>query len=277
MAVDFSESSMNALETAMHVASRQKSNVYIINVIDKSLDFGLNAEDAYVSDSSIINNADNILNALAASLFKTHGILPHILLAKGFVFAEILKAAVQNGAELIIVGMHGASGYRECFIGSNTYNVFKNAHCPVLAIPQQKKWRSFKKVLYPVRPVSGALARLDLLSSLMHPSQSVLDVLGLSYRKNEEDKNALEQMVKEIGEKYDTKQFRANAIYNGSKNVAEDVLTTSSQTNADLVVVTPSLDVTYKHFFVGPNMQRIIHHSKVPILSLKRIAVPAAV
>lgn len=275
VAVDFSESSMNALDTAMHIAARHQSKVYILNVIDKSLDFGLNADEAYVSDSSIVNNAGNILNALAASLYKAHQILPAILLTEGFVFAEILKAAIQNRIELIVMGSHGASGYREFFIGSNTYNVFKNAHCPVLTIPPQKKWRQFKNVLYPVRPVSGALTRLDLLSGIVHQDQNQLNVLGLSYRKNEEDKNVLAQMISEMEEKYEHKPLNAKAIYNGRKNVAEDVLETSLQTSADLIVITPSLDITYKHFFVGPNMQRIINQAKVPVLSLKRIASPA--
>jgi nucleotide-binding universal stress UspA family protein len=276
VAVDFGEASMNALETAMIIGARHKADITIINVIDKSLDFVINAENAYVSDSSILNNAGNILNALANSLQMAHGIMPKVLLTEGFVFAEILKASLHLKSELIVMGTHGASGYRECFIGSNTYNVFKHSYCPVLTIPPQKKYKQFKKVLFPVRPVNGALARFDFLLSLIH-SNSSLEVLGLSHRKNDDDKSMLEQLVKDAEEKISSDKMTTKAVYNGKQNVAQDVLETSLQLQSDLIVVSSTIDVTFKHFFVGPNTQRIINQAKVPVLSLRRLATPTFV
>jgi hypothetical protein len=38
---------------------------------------------------------------------------------------------------------------------------------------------------------------------------------------------------------------------------------------ADLIVITANLDDEFKSFFVGPFEQKVINHSKIPVLSIK--------
>ena len=46
-------------------------------------------------------------------------------------FDGILKISQKNDVDLIVMGSHGASGYKEMFIGSNAEKVVRNSEVPV--------------------------------------------------------------------------------------------------------------------------------------------------
>jgi nucleotide-binding universal stress UspA family protein len=272
--VDFGENSLNALETAAVLARRHDATLHLLHVVDTSFD-DLNGGDSYVSMNSITQNSGDILQALAGSLAQKHKIAPKAVLVEGCVYQTIVKESIQCGADLIVMGTHGASGQRDAFVGTNTYNVFKHAHSAVLAVPGTRKWTQFKRVLFPVRLVVGALARYDFVRSLLSPGTSSLDVLGLSYHRTEGDRNVAEELLSEISDRLDEDKIRANVTCLSGKNLVDNILGYSEQKSTDLIVISPSVDVASKHFYVGPNAQRIIHQAGVPVLSVKRVAVPA--
>jgi nucleotide-binding universal stress UspA family protein len=271
--VDFGENSLNALETAAVLARRHEATLHLLHVVDTSFD-DLNG-DSYVSMNSITQNSSDILHALAGSLVQKHKVALQVLLVEGCVYQTIVKESVQCSADLIVMGTHGASGQRDAFVGTNTYNVFKHAHSAVLAVPGSKKWTQFKRVLFPVRLVVGALARYDFVRSLMSPGTSTLEVLGLSYQCSEGDRKVAEDLVSEISDKLDEDKIKANVTCLSGKNLVDNILGYNEQKGTDLIVISPSVDVASKHFYVGPNAQRIIHQAGVPVLSVKRVAVPA--
>lgn len=271
--VDFGENSLNALESAAVLARRHDATLHLLHVVDNSFDY-LNGGDTYVSMTSITENSGDILNALAGTLAQKHKLNPRVLLVEGGVYQAIVKESIRCCADLIVMGSHGASGQRDAFVGTNTYNVFKHAHSAVLAIPAGKKWTQFKRALFPVRLVVGALARYDFVRSLLSPGTS-LEVLGLSYHRNDNDRKIMEELFAEISDKLEEDKIRANVTCLSGKNLVDNILGYSEQKGTDLIVISPSVDVASKHFYVGPNAQRIIHQAGVPVLSVKRVAVPA--
>ena len=272
--IDFGENSLNALETAIALAKLHGATLHLLHVVDNSFDF-LNHGDTYIALSSIAENSSDILQALAGSLAQKHKLLPRVLLVEGCVYQTIVKESIAHNAELIVLGTHGASGARDAFVGTNTYNVFKHAHCAVLAVPGSRKWTEFHKVLFPVRMVVGALARYDFVRALLSPGASSLEVLGLSYNRNENEKSLMESLVSEIQDKLDEDKIAAHISCLSGRNLVDNILSHSEQKSTDLIVISPSVDVASKHFYVGPNAQRIIHQARVPVLHVKRVAVPA--
>lgn len=53
----------------------------------------------------------------------------------------------QEKIDLIIMGTKGASGFDRILFGSNTVKTIDRAACPVLSIPQGKRFKPFKKML----------------------------------------------------------------------------------------------------------------------------------
>ncbi len=54
--------------------------------------------------------------------------------------------------------------------------------------------------------------------------------------------------------------------YSYGKNIAEEVLDKADKSTPDLLVVSSTVDVANKQFFIGPFSQRIINHARIPVL-----------
>jgi nucleotide-binding universal stress UspA family protein len=265
--VDLSEASLNALDTAASIAKVQGARLLIIYVEEEGLDY-LKEETAH----SYPDHSVDVVAALANAIQHKTDFKPEVLRESGAVVNCVLRKCVEYHCDLIVMGTHGASGYRDGFIGSNTYSIAKYSPCPVLTIPAQKKWTAFRKVLFPVRPVTGALARYDVVKNFLS-QQSQLNILGLSYRRQDRDVTVLEELTMEISSRVKDDKIITKTAWGAGGGISEDVLNYSLQNNSDLIVVTSSLDVANKPHFIGPNVQKIIHGAKVPVLHIKRVAV----
>jgi len=272
--IDLSETSLNALDTAVSLAKRHEATLVMLNVIEAGLEFL--GDDSSFSSFANLSHASDVLTALAGGIQSSHGIQPKVIQEEGHVAAVIMKTVLRQQADLVVIGTHGASGYRDGFIGSNTYSVFKHSGCPILAIPPKRKYTTFRKALFPIRPVIGALARYDVLSQFLAPN-AALDVLGLSYRQMERETNVLDKILEEIRPQLQSDNVRGRTIWGEGESISEDILKYSQYYFPDLIVITSVLDVTTKPNFVGPHTQKILNASKVPVLSVKRVNVPSLV
>lgn len=269
--IDLSESSLNALDAAVVIAKKHNASIQLLHVEENNFN---DLEEIHLAGYSSVHNAIDIINALTGAIQHTHGIKPMLLQKEGNVSDNIIRASFLYHADLIVMGAHGASGFREGFVGNNTYNVIKYAACPVLSVPQRKKVTGFDKILFPIRPVTGALMPYSIVSHFTSP-KTVMEVFGLSYRVVETGTSVLDTLVNEIKEKLEKDKVISKVSWSEGSTIADEILRHAYITNPDLIVVTAALDVTSKPKYIGPHAQKIIHSSKAPLLSIKKIGIPS--
>lgn len=264
--LDLSETSLQALDTAVELAAMNHATIDLLYINETLSGFS-----EHMPDNGN-DHAKNVLNALTASV--NHALDPEAVLLErsGNAIEGIISAISAQSPDLVVMGTHGTAGYRKGFIGSTTYGVMKYASCPVLSVPSGRKIRAFKKAVFPVRPVTGALRRFDVLSCLLS-NEAVVDVLGLAYRKLEKTTNLLDRLVDEINPDH-RQGVKVATVWGGNLSIAEEVLNFSQQAIPDLIMATPVLDVVDKPGFIGPHMQKILNCAHVPVLSVKNVQVP---
>ena len=273
-AVDLSECSLNALDTAVNIAKKHGADLRILHIDENNFHSKGDVYSSYLNNS--INSVD-VINALVGDIQHKHGIKPLVLMEEGNVADTIIKTSLLHHSDLIVMGSHGASGYRDGFIGNNTYNVIKHAACPVLSVPTRKKVNGLKKILFPIRPVSNALTPYEIVSNFTNPD-TVMEVLGITYRMIIETAGSvLETIVGEIKDQLQKDKVTAKSLWIEGQSIADEIVRYTNKTNPDIVVVTSVLDVTSKPRYIGPHAQKIIHCSKVPVLSIKKLSVPSLV
>ncbi len=260
--MDLSESSFNALDTAAMLAKKHNAALFLLSVKEK-----LSAKTEAASSGM------DIFMALAGAVNHADDIEPVVLQSEGCVVACIVNTALEKGCDLIVMGTHGASGYRDGFVGSNAYSTIKYSPCPVLSVPCKRKYTSFKKILYPIRPAAGALMRYDTVSKFLSGAAN-LEVMGLSYKQAEEDTALLDKIVNEIQPQLTKGQVKVKTVWGQGAVLADAVLNYAQQSLPDLIVVTSALDVISKSNYVGPHAQKIINCAKAPLLSTKKVGVP---
>ncbi|WP_396625909.1 universal stress protein [Luteitalea sp.] len=138
-AIDFSETSDDALRVACELAATHGSALHLLHVIPDARQQAWSVEAPGLDFSALqqesIADAERML--AARTLPVTVGI-PQIVrtVVAGLPAArEIAQYAASHGADLIVVGTHGYGPVRRLVLGSVADRVVRLAPCPVLTVP----------------------------------------------------------------------------------------------------------------------------------------------
>jgi len=134
-AVDFSESSPLVAEYAATLAAATKAEILCIYIAPSLAEYvGFNvpqaALDTFVGD--VVTSAGTTMDDFLAAHFK--GLPAKGLVLAGYPAEEILAAAEEQHADMIVMGTHGRTGFDRIIFGSVAEKVVKSATCPVLTI-----------------------------------------------------------------------------------------------------------------------------------------------
>jgi nucleotide-binding universal stress UspA family protein len=269
--LDFSESSLNALETAIAVAKQYNTTITLLHVVDANALFEFKGF-YYISEKSINSIAEvsaRRLSALAKKVKEKNALNCNREVTFGPVALSIIKTAFDTDADLIIMGTHGVSGFRKFFIGSSAQKVIKIASCPVLTIPSNGKWTEFKKILFPIRPVAAAIEKYDWVRKIITNDSAFMNLLVLAHTYEGEEKKLLQNLVKEIKAKAIKDKIKVSGTLKVGEKMSQAALKMSKYADPDVIVLTSSADCDLKQFFIGPFEQHIVNHADVPVLSIK--------
>jgi nucleotide-binding universal stress UspA family protein len=268
--LDFSEASLNSLETAIALAKQQDAKITLMNVVDSSLMFALKGV-SYISEKAIDSMVDvstRLLDPLLARLKEEHQLNCSSEIKVGLVPQAIINTAYHIDADLIIMGTHGVSGIRKFFMGSTAQKVVKISSFPVLTVPANHKWVSFKKILFPIRPIEGAKEKYDYLMKIVANTQPSMEIMVLASTYDEREKRLLQNLIKEVKRKAAKDKVKISESLKVGNKMSKSVLKMSKSINADLIVLTDA-NSDLKQFFIGPFEQHIINHATMPVLNVR--------
>lgn len=270
---DFSELSQNALSTAVAICKRHDTTLHVLHVVENKVMIA--PPDAikaaiYVIPELEKTGAEN-LAGLKRKMAKKHNINIQTYMEYGNPSDAIRDKAIELYCELIVMGTHGASGFREFFIGSNSYNVIKNTTIPVLTIPGKKKVKEFRKILFPIRATKGIMEKYEFIEPIIEKNNAEIFIAGLSMTGEDYKLSPMDEEVRELGKSLRTQnvQFKSDNFI--CKNYAKKVLELSRKEKVDLIVINASLDYNWQQFFIGPYTQQVVNHSRVPVLSIRNL------
>lgn len=178
-AIDFSDESEHALEHAVSIARWYASTITGVFVYDTPLAM---APDTYVGPTVLIDADRKALQIREEGLLRTaaHGLPTHARVETGRPSDGILAAAKATGADLIVMGTHGAGGFEHLVLGSVAEHVLRRAACPVLTVPPRARRTSelpFKRILCPIDFSAPSDAAVELATSIAAEGDASLTLL----------------------------------------------------------------------------------------------------
>ena len=269
--VDFSPIASNALQTAIAICKRQLATLTLIHVIENS--YVLYPPEAGGVAAAIlpelVKNANDSLSAVTRELRVQHDLVVNHIVQSGNPADEICRWAFHKEIDLIVMGTHGASGLREFFLGSNAYRVVKNSPCPVMTIPGSNQWLDFRKILFPVRMVPHALDKYDNVRPIIRKNGSSLLIAGIVKKNDPTGFVEMKALVDSVRSKIADDEVICGSEVHYCDQVARQVLEISAKEKPDLIVITATLDTSFRDFFLGPYTQDIVNHAQFPVLSIR--------
>ena len=137
---DFSECAALAEQQALALAQRLGGEIILFQALVEAPLYGeglLNAREAQKVYDAQRTWAEQSLAARAAQLGQA-GVTARWRVSVGVPFEEIVKAAQEERADMIVIGTHGRGGLNSLLLGSVAERVIRTAPCPVLTVRQTK-------------------------------------------------------------------------------------------------------------------------------------------
>ena len=138
-AIDFSETSDDALRVACALAACHGSELHLLHVIPDARQQAWSVEAPGLDFSALqqesIADAEQQLAARALPTSETPLRVVRRVIAGLPAAREIAQYAASHGADLIVVGSHGYGPVRRLVLGSVADRVVRLAPCPVLTVP----------------------------------------------------------------------------------------------------------------------------------------------
>jgi nucleotide-binding universal stress UspA family protein len=131
--IDFSDSSLEALEIARDLATRYNSEILLLHAVPVIPDDASILSESS-DEKSLIEESRRQLDDLANQI-KQQGLQARATIGlANDAASEILRAAEAENVDLIVIATHGMTGLRHLAFGSVAEKVVRTASCPVLVL-----------------------------------------------------------------------------------------------------------------------------------------------
>jgi nucleotide-binding universal stress UspA family protein len=257
--VDFSETSLNALEQAVVLASENSKKIWLLHVIKPP---------AFFSQSTPLSKEEvqSKMNSLAEQ-YNDKGIKIHYEIEEGKPFKKIAEYANQNEIDMICMGTHGVSGFEEFWAGSNTYKVVSISPCPVISLRKGVTPSSFNKIILPIDNSKFTRQKVPFTAKLAARFNSSVDVIGITSDSEGDIFNKIQSYAGQVQEFISETGVNCRMEMLQGSNITKVTLQYAQRVNADLISIMTEQEVDPANIFLGPYAQQMVNHSDIPVLT----------
>lgn len=238
--IDFSEVSLNALEFAVSIGEKQKSDITLLNIFTPA-DFNkiLKTDDISVKYEQLLEMAEQKLQAIQKEIINIsqhRGLASCDYLLKSGKVVDVLRdISKEQDYELIVTGTTGHSRYDRKYLGGKAEEIIEETPVSVLCVPEAINFHGINKIVYATDYQEEDKLAIQQLIKLVNVLDAQLTILHVSHHDDTIDKTVYEEFVKEL--KKFTKDFSPTFDRLVFKHVASGIDEYMKQNEADLLVL----------------------------------------
>lgn len=266
VAIDFLDCSINALAHAVSIADRAKADIEMVwvNMPDQSKDiFKCDPETLLLE---VEKRFKELIEDYSPEL---EGGKMSYQVRDGKVYKEIVLAAEEGNADMIVAGTHGSSGFEEFWIGSNANKIVSASTKPIITIRGGIDIkRPLSKIVLPLDSTIETRQKLPFTTELAKIHDAVIHILAIYTTKVEAVRYRVDtytdqviEYLEEEGVKYVREAVEADNLTKSTIGYAERV-------DANLISIMTEQERTTANLWLGPYAQQMVNHSPFPVLSI---------
>jgi len=268
---DFSDTAEAAIRHATHIAKVYGAEIHLVHVLE-AYTANVNIPEFREVDAVIVNLFEKVehkLQTYGNRLAMETGIKVSTHAATGGIKAKVVAYAKSIDANLIVTGTHGASGFKEFFMGSNSYRIVSEAPCPVLSVNQKETSLNYEKIVLPIDNSPASRQKVVQAVDVAKRLGSTIYIAEMCTTEDPDTIAKLNQKVKQVeeyldkhGVKHITKQLHGG-------NLAALTMNFAAAIDADLIIMMTEQEPNVTGLFMGPYAQQVVNHSHIPVMSIR--------
>lgn len=291
VATDFSETASLALDRAIEFAIRHETEIALVHVMQPDIPPLAAPEMIIVPPNYEEMLREACMEGLAKSARRPReaGIRVTEHLEHGIAASRITACADEIGADLIIIGTRGNTGFKRLLLGSVAEEVVRIANQPVLTIHpgDTRPIEPVRRLLFPTDfspAAEQALAVANLLLAgsedaeiiLVHTYHIASIVVPLGGFGNsgspvfvENAHQLAAQATEPSADALRSKGLRVEVVIERG-DPAEVVIELAAERDVDVIVMGTRGHSKLRQFLMGSTAERIVEHAPCPVLTVHR-------
>ncbi len=268
---DFSDQAENALKVAAQLAKKFDSEIYLLHMLELPLQLidpvqGSGSHNLPESIFFMKLAHQRFAKLMARPYLK--GIKVHETVLFHQAFEGIREVSENRKCDLIVMGSHGASGFKEMFIGSNTEKVVRTSHIPVLVIKNEQPADFLvENFVFATDADHSNKHTLKKAADFAKKISAKLHLLYINTPNNfmtsMDAYDRLESFSEGSGiEDFETHVFNDVSVEKGVLNFAKNM-------DAGLIGISTHGRKGLAHFFNGSISEDLVNHAKRPVVTFR--------
>lgn len=265
---DFSENAEYALKVAAQIAKKNNGEIILLHMLElasqagDALGSGHDLPELMLFKNKAIERLEDLMDA-----DYLDGIEVSEIVQFEKAFDGIIKLSHQNNVDLIVMGSHGASGFKELIIGSNTEKVVRYSDIPVLVIKKDTDDFNVKKFVFASDFSDEAKKPFEKAIEFANKFNSELHLVMINTPNDFKSTSKAEKIIEDFMADFDVQKYKTH-IYN-DVNKEKGIINFAKSIDADLIGISTHGRKGISHFFNGSISEDIVNHAKRPVVTFK--------
>jgi nucleotide-binding universal stress UspA family protein len=260
--IDFSTESLNGLKMAILFSKKKQVDIQMVYVLQKIAE----SERAFMEaeQKKAEDNFEQIIKDFTPQLENNSTI--NFIVKKGRVYQEIVNQAELSPDSIIAASTHGASGFQEFFIGSNTFRIISATDIPVITLRKNACPDNIKRIILPIDLSVDSRQKVPFTTELAKLFEAVIHVVGIYKSKSKRDIKKLRSYISQVVGYIEGKiSCESNEVF--GTNVVELLINYANAVKADLISITTEQSSSLS-LIMGNTAHQMLNKAEIPILCL---------
>lgn len=286
--IDFSETSIKALDYALALAAEFNSQIHLVHVLEFPAVFNSTSKPSYAIWDKEAKKAaaDRLAELIREKTDESISVKSEVRFGRAF--KSVCDVAQEQKADLIVIGTHGFTGLKHVLLGSTAERVVRHAPCSVLTVHarENRKVKSVlkpKKILFPTDFSESADAALQSVLTLAKQCQAqlhLLYVVPVHYGYGDYSQiefRSLEAEQRKTGRKQFAELSKSLLAQNVSVKTevrtgrpATEIIQAAEELGSDLIAISTHGRTGWEHALLGSTTEEVVRHSSCPVLVLRK-------
>ncbi len=265
---DFSKEAEQALKVAAQLAKKHDSEIYLLHMLELPLD-QVDALSQYSELPEAMFFMKLAHQKFEATMSQDYlkGVTVHETVDFNQTFTGITNTCKEHAIDLIVMGSHGANGFKEMFIGSNTEKVVRTAEVPVLVIKNEHVNFEINHFVFASDFKNDNKETYRQAIKLAQALDAKIHLLFVNTANNFVTTDVAKGRILDFISGNNFENYTIS-IYN-DESVEKGILNFSHVVGADLIGISTHGRQGIAHFFNGSISEDLVNHAKRPVVTFK--------